>query len=166
MKNEKLKDEKENLRITLSLGLIAIFLTLFFSLNNYWPANSSLLVSWAKAIVNWFFILTAIAFGLFLVFKSISLKYRKPNNLSSFDTYLPPQLAQFFFDLGADFAVFVPIGAAVIVYFLYVPNWLTKTFLLSGLWGKIISSIILFLIIFFISFLMDYFINYKMRGYQ
>lgn len=165
LSNEISNSTKDNLRITISIGLLASYLTIIYMFNNFVVNISPEIDILIRGFVNIYFLIGAIFLLIFLVLKAATMKYKSPNNIGIVDIYIPPNFHKFFFDVSISLILYSPGAIFLVVFFKFFPEFIQKWFTEKA-HAFIVSFLIFAGILLVFWFLVDYFINYKMRGHQ
>ena len=133
-------EELESSRITISIGLLAGFLTLIYSIDKFIPKESKVLSLWITSVVYVSLAFTCICLFAFLVIKAFNLRYDHKNH--GFLNISPSErLGNIFFDYGVHFALFSPFLATYLIYSVYVPPILMKWLNVSDNMSLLLSLI-------------------------
>lgn len=147
MKVKSNNGRKEESRILISLGLLAVFVTIIFSIQDILPDKSTNFISYFLILVIYgYLIMVSIFLILFLLLKATSLKYNERNESGMLGLIIPPALANKFYDKAIDLALYSPLGAFTVFYFIKIEPIISE---LLGINTLIISifSISLFFVI-------------------
>jgi hypothetical protein len=182
--SEKMEHDNEIARITISIAIVATFLTLILNINNL-ISKSSPFLSIFKWIVYIHFIIICLMFFLYLLFKARDLKYYKEesdNRASDYSVVIQYVLLwvfkpksvkysrkelrnrfnnksldtyKFFYDEGIRQSFFFPMNLGYYFLITQVPGWLTGFLSLDNFWINIISIIVIVIFLLLISLLMN-----------
>ncbi len=141
---------EENERITLSIGLIAGFLTVIFSLDKFLPDQKSI---WVQLITNMVYIGLAgssICFFIYLIFRAASLRNIGDNSIPLLNVKITPEITYFFFHEGVEIALMVPGVIAFQLYLAYFPDIIARSIEINYNLALIFSIVIVFLMSLFL----------------
>lgn len=135
----------ELMRVTLSIGLIGIFLTLLYIVKNFYPKQDTLLSEFMyKTFVTYNFSVI-IAFSLYLIIKASEYKFINKREVHDF--YFSQRTEKTLYHTAVDLTLGAPILALFSLIMENFPKYLTSHTNLSILTTALISLLVFILLI-------------------